>query len=286
MSNDIALKNHESPNSPFDSIRQIDENGKEYWYARDLMLLLGYKKWERFADVVEKAELSFYTNPLGNILDHLSSVEKVVNRPQGGGSALSDFKLSRYLCYLIAMNGDVRKPAIASAQSYFAVKTRQAEIAPSIAPPVLPELSRLDILKMALDSEEKRIEAENKLAIASQQIEVLAPMAKLGECMTTHEKDVKTVGEIAQAHNMGRNTLFSFLREIKFIQQKSTRPYQSHINDGHCEVKLVSRSNKSNKLDPVCLVTMKGQEYIAKKLVERDKLDKAEVLLEKTVTLA
>jgi phage antirepressor YoqD-like protein len=84
---------------------------------------------------------------------------------------------------------------------------------------------------------------------------------------------------------MGRNTLFSFLREIKFIQQKSARPYQSHIDAGHCEVKMVPRPHNEDILDSVCIVTMQGQAYIAKKLVERDKLDKAEVLLEKTVTL-
>lgn len=151
---------------------------------------------------------------------------------------------------------------------------------------VLPELSRLEILRMALDSEEKRIEAENKLAIAAQKIEVMAPLAKLGECMITYEKDTKTIGEIAQSYSMGRNALFNTLRAIGFIQQGSTRPYQSHIEAGHCEVKLVARPHKPTKLDPVCVVTMKGQAYIAKKLAELEKLGKAEVLLEKTVALA
>lgn len=157
---------------------------------------------------------------------------------------------------------------------------------PTPTKPTPPELSRLEILKMALDSEEKRIEAETKLAIAAEQIEVMAPLAKLGECMATHEKDTKTIGEIAQSYKIGRIKFFTILREIKFIQQNSTRPYQSHIDAGHCEVKMVARPHAPEKLDPVCVVTMKGQSYIAKKLVELEKLVKTEVLLEGTVALA
>lgn len=114
--------------SPFDSIRRFDENGNEYWLARDLMPLLGYLKWGRFESVIEKAKASFKVNPMGLIDSHIAASENIVNRSQGGGRALSNFKLSRYFCYLIAMNGDVRKPEIASAQSYFAVKTREAEV--------------------------------------------------------------------------------------------------------------------------------------------------------------
>lgn len=136
--------------SPFDSIRRFDENGNEFWSARELMSLLGYAKWDRFTDVIEKAELSFHTNPMGRIIDHVTASEKMVKRSQGGGHNLSDFKLSRYFCYLIAMNGDVRKPEIASAQAYFAIKTRQAET-------VIPKLeSDNETLRLLLELERER----------------------------------------------------------------------------------------------------------------------------------
>jgi hypothetical protein len=114
------------------------------------MSLLGYAKWDRFVDVIEKAELSFHTNPMGHITDHVTTSEKMVKRNQGGGHNLSDFKLSRYFCYLIAMNGDVRKPEIASAQAYFAIKTREAET-------VIPQLqSDNETLRLMIQLERER----------------------------------------------------------------------------------------------------------------------------------
>jgi DNA-damage-inducible protein D len=270
--------------SPFDSIRHLDNQGNEFWYARDLQSLLGYANWQNFTVAIGKAKISFQTNPMGNENDNFIPVSKDSKRLNGKGYTVSDFKLSRYFCYLIAMNGDVRKPEIASAQAYFAVKTRQAETITAIQS--APELSRLEILRMALDSEEKRIEAENKLAIASEQIKIMAPLAKLGECMTTRDKDTKSIGEIAQSYGVGLKTFFRTLRDIKFIQQDSTRPYQRHIDAKYCEVKMVARPHSTGKLDPVCVVTMKGQAYIAKKLSELEKMEKAEALLEKTVALA
>jgi phage anti-repressor protein/phage antirepressor YoqD-like protein len=156
---------------------------------------------------------------------------------------------------------------------------------PEQVKPAFQEPSRVEILEWALDSEKKRIEAENKLAIAAQKIEVMAPLAKLGECMTTYEEDTKTIGEIAQSYGIGRKTFFATLRDIGFIQQTSTRPYQNHIDEGRCEVLLVARPHRPERLDPVCVVTMKGQAYIAKKLAELEKLNQAEVLMEKTVVL-
>jgi DNA-damage-inducible protein D len=161
MSNSIVAKTETISDNPFDSIRYLDDQGNEFWYARDLQSLLGYLKWDRFTGVIEKATISFETNPIGAIDDHIIASEKMVKRSQGGGSTLSDFKLSRYFCYLVAMNGDVRKPEIASAQAYFAIKTRQAEV-------VIPEIS--ESLSLAvLENENLKLENENlKLKIQLQ----------------------------------------------------------------------------------------------------------------------
>ena len=117
--------------SPFDQIRQVDEFGTEYWLARQLQPLLGYSRWQRFEETIERAKLASHNSGY-DIRNHFTDTGNLVERPQGGGNRQSDYKLSRYACYLTAMNGDPRKPEIAAAQTYFAVKTREAEIGSSL----------------------------------------------------------------------------------------------------------------------------------------------------------
>ncbi|MDF5729093.1 MAG: BRO family protein [Rhizonema sp. PD38] len=110
--------------SPFDQIKNIDDQGNEYWLARQLQSVLGYKQWRRFEETIEKAQAACI-NTLGDVDDHfLPLVAKST-----GGRPSNDYKLSRHACYLTAMNGDPRKTEIAVAQTYFAVKTREAELA-------------------------------------------------------------------------------------------------------------------------------------------------------------
>ncbi|MFA5650032.1 MAG: DNA damage-inducible protein D [Proteiniphilum sp.] len=101
--------------------------GIECWSARELQHLLGYSKWENFSKVIEKGKESCI-NAGEAVPDHFPDVRKMVQIGSGAEKEIDDMLLTRYACYLIAQNGDSRKPEIAFAQNYFAVQTRRAEI--------------------------------------------------------------------------------------------------------------------------------------------------------------
>lgn len=111
----------------FESIKHIDENGIEFWYARELMVVLNYSKWENFKKVIDRSMISVENSGI-NILDHFADVRKMVSIGSGAEKVITDYKLTRYACYLIAQNGDNRKKVIALAQTYFAVQTRKQEL--------------------------------------------------------------------------------------------------------------------------------------------------------------
>ena len=111
----------------FESIKHIDEDGNEYWYARELQKVLEYNKWENFEKVINKAKLSCLTSNY-RLQDHFPDVRKMVDIGSNTLRNIVDYKLSRYACYLIAQNGDSRKKVIGLAQTYFAIQTRKQEL--------------------------------------------------------------------------------------------------------------------------------------------------------------
>ena len=124
----------------FDKFEQIacEYEGIECWSARELAVLLGYGKWENFQKVIDKAKEACL-NAGEFVDDHFPDVRKMVTLGSGSIREVDDYMLSRYACYLIAQNGDSRKPEISFAQNYFAVQTRVAEI----VEPRIHELERV-----------------------------------------------------------------------------------------------------------------------------------------------
>jgi DNA-damage-inducible protein D len=115
------------PNRAFEEIKHIDENGIEYWSARELHPLFGYTRWESFDEVINRAAKAAINS--GQIPEnHFRQLTKMVNLGSGSKRGVKDWKLDRYACYLIAQNGDPKITEIALAQTYFAVQTRRQEI--------------------------------------------------------------------------------------------------------------------------------------------------------------
>ena len=112
----------------FDSIINTEEKDNiEFWYARDLQIQLGYKRWENFIETIKKAMQSCENAGI-EVDNHFREVTKMVQIGSGASRNLQDYMLTRYACYLIAQNGDSKKEEIAFAQTYFAVQTRKQEI--------------------------------------------------------------------------------------------------------------------------------------------------------------
>jgi hypothetical protein len=126
----IVAINPSNSDSPFDSIRRYDEHGNEYWIARELMGLMGYRQWRNFETPINQAIENLELND-DKVSDHFLLL---VTKSQGRDG--KDFKLTRYACYMTALCCDGRKPEVAAAKKYFAIKTRQAE---TVIPAPIPE---------------------------------------------------------------------------------------------------------------------------------------------------
>lgn len=111
----------------FESVRRNDENGNEFWFARELAPLLDYQDYRNFLRVIEKAKQACEGSGY-ELVDHFGDVTKMVDIGSGAQRAIEDIKLSRYACYLLVQNADPAKPVIANGQTYFAVQARRQEI--------------------------------------------------------------------------------------------------------------------------------------------------------------
>lgn len=240
--------------TPFHKIRKTRSDGTEFWSARELMPLLGYDKWERFAGAIDRARLSLEAQGMDPDAEASRLREAFGKTNQIG----ENFHLSRFACYLVAMNGDPRKPEVAAAQAYFAIRTREAETRHAFDP---SEITRLEIAQMLLNAETERLalEAQNK---------ELAPKAEAYDSFldTTGKY---AVGAVAQMLGMGQNKLFRELRNRKiFIATGSRRntPYQKYLHHFEVIAHEYERGSGEQGCSYTTYVQPSGIDFIRRKL--------------------
>lgn len=180
----------------FEDIKHTDENGVEFWYARELSLVLDYVQWRNFTKVIDKAMLSCQNSGF-ECADHFVEVSKTIAMPKGASKKVNDYELSRYACYLIVQNGDPRKEPIALGQTYFAIQTRRQEIADAF--------NRLD-------------EDNKRLVIRG---EVTSWNAMLAEA--AHEAGITDQIEYAQFQNAGYMGLYGGLTAADIHRRKNLK---------------------------------------------------------------
>lgn len=147
--------------SPFERIRRTSDAGDEYWTARELMEVLGYAKWQRFREAIQRA-VTACVNSGQQPADHFTGVGKMVTIGSGARRTVEDFHLSRYACYLIIQNADPSKEIVALGQTYFAVQTRRQEVGDAEALAALSEDQRRLLLR------ERLADHNTELAAAAQ----------------------------------------------------------------------------------------------------------------------
>ncbi len=224
--------------SPFDAIRQVDADG-EHWTARDLQKLMEYARYENFAEVIDKAKASLALVEGRESAEHHFAIRSS-DGGRWGNSKIEDFRLTRFGAYLTAMAGDDTKKSVAAARIYFAVKTRQAEVAPpAVTPPALP--SRRELALMVVEAEDRAEAAELVAAQSRAELAVVAPKAEAWDVLASADGDF-AVSDAAKVLSrdpnikLGRGRLFSYLDEIGWVHRQRGdqrwRAYQAQIDLG------------------------------------------------------
>ena len=224
----------------FEEIKHIDEDGNEYWLARELQKMLDYTQWRRFESVIEKGKESCENSNV-NIDDHFAYVGKMVSIGSNTQRKAKDYKLSRYACYLIVQNGDSRKEVIAFAQTYFAIQTRKQELSEK-------EYSELS-------EDEKRFYQRDLTRKGNYSLNIAARNAGVKNFDRFHNSGYKglyngeTANDIAKRKglryredildNMGSDELIANLFRISQTEQKLKKENiksESEANETHYEV--------------------------------------------------
>ena len=199
-----------SENVLFENIKHIDDSGQEFWYARELMKALEYSKWNNFDKVIAKAKIACQqSNHL--VFDHFPEVGKMVSIGSNAKRRQTDYKLTRYACYLIVQNSDPKKEIVALGQTYFAVQTRKQEL-------IEKEYSELS-------EDEKRFYQRNLTKKGNYSLNIAAKNAG--------------VKNFDKFHNFGYKGLYNGETAGDIAKRKKLR-YREDILDNMCSDELIA----------------------------------------------
>jgi DNA-damage-inducible protein D len=186
-----------SEDKSFEQLKSVNEHGAEYWSARDLQPLLGYHHWRNFEKAVAKAITSCQQS--GNEPDHhFARARKMIALGKGGRRDVDDYWLSRFACYLIAQNGDPRKPQIALAQKYFAIQTRRQELSDARQ----RDLERLELRKQTTEEFKALSGAARNAGVHSTMFGVFHDAGYKGLYGGLGSDEIKTRKRIAAGENL------------------------------------------------------------------------------------
>lgn len=160
---DLIDPNSDSTQTPFERIRQVDEEGMEFWSARDLMFVLEYTNWRNFKSVLLKAQIAC-ENSGYDPTDHFVGAIKMVAIGSDAKREVEDMHLSRYACYLVVQNADPAKEVVALGQTYFAVQTRRQEVSDEAAIAELSEDQRRLLLRQRIKVQNSDLASAAKTA--------------------------------------------------------------------------------------------------------------------------
>lgn len=250
-----ALERAASDASPFDAgCIPCPQGGEDRWSARWLMGQMGYDNWQNFEKVIERAKIAAHTEGF-NVRTLFTAISK-----KGDGRPQGDYHLTRFAAYLIAMNGDPRKPQVSAAQHYFAVRTREAEIAVPA-----PALTEDEIVHQALAITARRVER------LTERVAELEPSAAAWDTL----QEIGADYEVADAAKIlsrdpnieiGRNRLFEFMHDQDWIfrgRHNAWKAYQDQVDLGRLKHRpgakyFCKKHDEYRTGDPTILVTPKG----------------------------
>jgi len=263
--------------SPFDSIRRLREDGTEYWSARDLMGPLGYDKWQNFSRCIFEA---MRAAEIVAAQDQFTESSKEIGAGKGAKRHVLDVHLTRYACYMVVMSCDGKKPEVAAGKTYFAVRTRQAEVA-AVAPQTREERFALALQDAAemLAEKDKQIEAAEAINLClTETIEHDAPLVAKARAHADSDSLIHRQQFAREVQAWGREQGISILHEdvYDFLGRIGLFVRGARSDSGHATAQAEKRGlartpkgvSENGHAYATGKLTARGQDYAWRRIIK------------------